>query len=241
MNPTEILHQLYKDCNNHMTQNPLMATLNRFCNHPDVKDFLAKYPTTAIPPISPPAPTPAPVKPVTPLAAQGNDDILAKALVFTLRWEGGYCNNPADSGGATNMGVTQGTYTAWLLARGKPDADVRNITRAEVQEIYKVRYWLAAQCDRMVEPLAIVMLDTAVNFGVDGAIEFLQEATGLPADGVWGNLTEAKFKVHNTLATAKAIVAGRIAYRHERVRQNPSQRVFLQGWINRDNALEVYI
>jgi len=28
-------------------------------------------------------------------------------LPFILRWEGGYVNNPADRGGATNKGVTE--------------------------------------------------------------------------------------------------------------------------------------
>ena len=29
---------------------------------------------------------------------------------FILKWEGGFVNDPADLGGATNMGVTIGTW-----------------------------------------------------------------------------------------------------------------------------------
>jgi len=33
-------------------------------------------------------------------------------LPFVLQWEGGYVNDPQDSGGATNRGVTYATYLA---------------------------------------------------------------------------------------------------------------------------------
>jgi lysozyme family protein len=34
-------------------------------------------------------------------------------LAFTLREEGGYVDDPADPGGATNMGITLATYRQW--------------------------------------------------------------------------------------------------------------------------------
>ena len=33
-----------------------------------------------------------------------------KLAPFILKWEGGFVNDPDDLGGATNMGVTIGTY-----------------------------------------------------------------------------------------------------------------------------------
>ena len=33
-----------------------------------------------------------------------------KLVPFILKWEGGFVNDPDDLGGATNMGVTIGTY-----------------------------------------------------------------------------------------------------------------------------------
>ena len=35
-----------------------------------------------------------------------------RAISFTLKWEGGYVNHPADKGGATNRGITQSTLNA---------------------------------------------------------------------------------------------------------------------------------
>ena len=49
-----------------------------------------------------------------------------------LEREGGFVNHPADRGGATNWGVTQGTLAAW---RGYPVsvADVHALTRDEAR------------------------------------------------------------------------------------------------------------
>ena len=41
------------------------------------------------------------------------DDRFDECLAFTLRAEGGYVDDPADPGGATNMGVTLATLREW--------------------------------------------------------------------------------------------------------------------------------
>jgi len=175
---------------------------------------------------------------ITPI---GNDTtgntIFDKALAFTLKWEGGYVNNPNDYGGATNKGVTQNTYDSWRESKGFKAQSVKNITDSEVKDIYYNNYWLASKCDRMIDSLAIVMFDTSVNFGVKNGITFFQEALGLPMDGIWGSKTEEVFSKNNTKELAKEIVDCRIAYRKQRVKEDPSQGVFLQGWLNRDNDL----
>lgn len=164
------------------------------------------------------------------------------ALGFTLKWEGGYVNHPADPGGATNRGIIQSVYDRWRERQGKVKRSVWFIADDEVEQIYYQDYWLPSKAAIMVLPLAVVHFDTAVNFGVKGAIMFLQEAINAPPiDGIWGQVTEAQFQKNNNKATAIKISEGRIGYRYQRVRQNPSQRVFLQGWLNRDNDLKAFI
>lgn len=53
---------------------------------------------------------------------------------FILKWEGGWVNDPDDLGGATNMGVTIGTYETYCRKKGYPKPTVerlKNITKEE--------------------------------------------------------------------------------------------------------------
>lgn len=169
-------------------------------------------------------------------------NLFEEALSFTLRWEGGYVRHPADPGGATNRGVTQTVYDAYRRRIGQTPRSVWFITDQEVREIYQTQYWTPSKAAIMVRPLAIVHFDTAVNFGVAGAIMFLQEAINAPPiDGVWGSITERAFQRNNTKDTALKICRGRQEYRYQRVKQAPSQSVFLQGWLNRDRDLQRFI
>lgn len=40
-----------------------------------------------------------------------------KLAPFILKWEGGFVNDPDDLGGATNMGVTIGTWNRAAMTR----------------------------------------------------------------------------------------------------------------------------
>ena len=94
----------------------------------------------------------------------------------------------------------------------------------------------------MCLPLALVHFDTAVNFSVKGSIEFLQEALSLKdPDGRFGPKTAAALERQNNLETAKRYCQDRMDYRRQRVKKNPSQQRFLDGWLRRDNDLLKYI
>lgn len=147
------------------------------------------------------------------------DKTFEKALKFVLKWEGGYVNNPNDKGGATNKGITQNTYNAWLQSQGKPSKDVKNITDAEVRDIYHKNYWLASGCDKMTPVFAVLCFDTAVNMGVSRANEFLKAA----------NWTDTNLFI---LARAE---------KYNEFAKKTSQRGFLHGWLNRLFDLKNYI
>lgn len=156
-------------------------------------------------------------------------DAFRNALDFTLSFEGGYSNDPDDPGGATNFGVTQRVYDARRDLCGLPRRSVKEITRPEVENIYCIGYWDASGCARYSpHGMAVVVFDTAVNFGVGRAKEFV----GKLSKRALGDMLAGDVRT-----AANEIVAMRIQHRADRVASNPSQVKFLKGWLSRDTAL----
>jgi len=159
------------------------------------------------------------------------------ALKFVLKWEGGFTNHPKDPGGATNKGITQRVYDSYKKSKKHPAMSVKHILDYEVKEIYGTRYWDLVRAKWLKAPLGLVMFDTAVNFGPAGAIRRLQKALKVNITGTWTQ--EISDVIHECDAgkIALEICKLRKIWRNYRVKQNPSQKVFLKGWLNRDNDL----
>lgn len=111
------------------------------------------------------------------------------ALTEVLKHEGGYVNHPQDPGGATNKGVTQGTYNDYRRSKGLPNRTVKQITWDELKDIYYSRYWLKVQGDALPVGVDLAVFDFAVNSGPTRAAKFLQSLVGVPADGIIGPRT----------------------------------------------------
>lgn len=146
-------------------------------------------------------------------------------------------NDPDDSGGATNAGITQRTYDKFRKTRGLSVQPVIRIAREEVEEIYKEGYWKASRAAFLAWPLNLAVFDTAVNFGPGRSNQFVAKALGLKASTKWS--PEASNRIHGAdpCELALKIVEQRIAWRHKRVAEKPSQQKFLKGWLRRDEAL----
>lgn len=109
-----------------------------------------------------------------------------RALKLALAHEGGFSNHRDDPGGATNFGVTQATFDAWLKRQGKPARSVRTITDTEVAAIYKRQYWDAISGDDLPSGLDYAVFDYAVNSGPGRAVKDLQRVLGVKVDGALG-------------------------------------------------------
>lgn len=164
------------------------------------------------------------------------DPLFVEAMKFVDLWEGGNVDDPDDPGGRTSGGVTQAVYDAYRRRKGLKPQDVFKISKAERLEIYWNQYWVPSRAAYIQHRyLAIVVMDTAVNFGVARSGQFMFEAAGVPG---WGEALSAL--VHREVSAnrlADRIVALRMQYRGRRVLDTPTQVKFLNGWLNRDNAL----
>ena len=159
--------------------------------------------------------------------SEENKELFKKALAFVLKWEGGFVNDPDDKGGTTNKGITQTTYNSYLKSKKQKTKSVKNITQAEVEDIYFNRYWLAAGCNKMSKKFAVLCFDTAVNMGT-GVVK----ATGMTRNEEF--LRAAQYKY-----TDRYIAAKRAKYNE--FARVPSQKKFLNGWLNRLNAVQKFI
>ena len=162
--------------------------------------------------------------------------MLDQALEWLLEEEGGWSDHPADRGGKTMYGVTQGTYTAWRKKRGRPEASVRSLSKAEAREIYENEYWNAAGCDRLPWPISYLTFDAAVNSGPSRAVRWTQSGLGVSADGQVGRgtiLAAQKVVDEGDGSKILSIVDQRVQFLVALVRKTPSQLVFLLGWMRR--------
>lgn len=169
-------------------------------------------------------------------------EVFTTALEFSLKWEGGLADHVNDYGGRTNYGITQAVYDRFRTEQNLKPQDVATITLEVAKQIYRQKYWRwESRSDQMCDALETADFDTCVNFGVAGATMFLQEIFGLRMDGIFGPQTLAAVLANNNKRSALRLVEARIAYRHQRVQEDSTQRVFLQGWLNRDNDLRKLI
>lgn len=102
------------------------------------------------------------------------DKTFKPSLTLTLAHEGGFVNHPKDPGGATNKGVTQAVYNAYRRNKGLDERSVRQITAAEINDIYRNQYWNVAGCNLLPAGLDYAVFDYAVNSGPGRAIKDLQ-------------------------------------------------------------------
>ena len=141
---------------------------------------------------------------------------LSKALAFSLKWEGGYVNDPDDPGGATMQGVTQKTYDAYRTSLGEPVKPVKEISAEEVAALYLRDYWEKAACPDLPEPLDMIQFDAAVNHGVGQALKFLWAA-----------------RQANVGHPENVYLKLRDQFYADLVKRKPNMAKFLAGWLKR--------
>lgn len=104
-----------------------------------------------------------------------------KCIESVLAHEGGYVNDPRDSGGETNWGVTVAVARAFGYT-----GLMRDMTREQAKAIYKARFWDTMLLDdvaRLSPAIAAELFDTGVNQGVGRAGEYLQRALNVLNNG----------------------------------------------------------
>jgi lysozyme family protein len=150
-----------------------------------------------------------------------------KAIAATLVHEGGYVDNPADRGGATNMGIEQ---------HDLPNIPIQTLTVAQATAYYLANYWKPLYSQISDQALASKIFDMGVLFGVGTAVRILQgifSEHGIVADGVFGPVT---LEIVNMAEPVGLLTAYKNAMNQRAVNivaSNFAEAIFLTGWQRR--------
>lgn len=137
------------------------------------------------------------------------------AIREVLKSEGGYTNDPKDSGGATNFGITIGDYRKYINKNGTPK-DVKNMTVDQAKAIYKARYWDAIGADKLESGVDFTCFDYGVNSGIGRPQKVLQKFKNLKGNELIDAINNER----------KAFLEGLIVRR-------PKDEKYRNGWMSR--------
>src|SRR6266849_830473 len=127
-----------------------------------------------------------------------------QAIAKTELFEGGYANNPNDSGGETYRGISRKNWPQWNgwssvdASKTRPDfpscLDSNDVLQGLVVMFYHKNFW---QYDGLNDQdVAWKVFDLGVNVGKVHAVKILQQVVGTNMDGVYGPNTERLTNSH---------------------------------------------
>ena len=162
------------------------------------------------------------------------------ALKKTLRWEGGYVNDPEDRGGETYCGISRKSHPTWegwdILDKAGSDPQAPIRMHRSVEDFYKDNYWDKICGSQIFSgQVASALFDFAVNSGVATASKIIQRIVGVEADGVIGKHTigainNSSVNLTNTLCEKRLEFLKSI---------NPQYaKKYIKGWTNRVNSFK---
>jgi lysozyme family protein len=165
-----------------------------------------------------------------------------------FRHEGGFVDDPVDPGGATNRGITLGTFAhcARELLGVAPTMDaLRALTEMQAATIYKALYWDVVRGDEMAsQQIANTVCDFQVNAGAASARllqRVLNQAGARPrltVDGAIGSMTMAALRAADPVQIHALFQQGRRDYYRHLVTLRPPLARFLKGWLRRVDAFD---
>lgn len=156
-----------------------------------------------------------------------------QALAYVLKKEGGYSNDQNDHGGATNFGITLADLSAWRKHPCTAD-DVKNMPLSEAGDIYYAQYWQPLNLDLVMNlGISTAIFDQGVNRGTKTSAKLAQTILQVEVDGNIGDKTTYALNTVNPKIFINAFAFGTLKAYLGIVKHNPSQMVFIDGWVNR--------
>lgn len=161
---------------------------------------------------------------------------IEKLAPIISKWEGGFVNDPADKGGATNMGITIGTWKSVGYDKNKDakidEKDIKLLDKKDFESVL-LKYWNKWKADEIKnQSVANILVDWYWGSGKWGIL-IPQRLLGVTDDGIVGKMTIGRLNEMNQEQFFNKIVEARKKFLNDIVKNNPSQKRFIKGWLNR--------
>lgn len=158
----------------------------------------------------------------------------AVCLPRVLKHEGGDDDDLRDPGGRTSRGITAERWAEWRKTHPGLPADVWEAPQAEVEAIYKEKYWDVLWCDGLPPGVDYAVFDFGVNSGPSRSAKFLQEIVGSEVDGEVGPNTVAATKAADGEEVINALCDNRMYF----LKGLSGWPTYGNGWTNRVNDVQ---
>lgn len=168
-----------------------------------------------------------------------------KAMAALLQKEGGWVNDPDDSGGETYGGVSRRynpTWQGWARIDAHKPLKHNQIIKGDptldylIGEVYRNKYWAKVDGYGFPPRLTEKLFDTYVNAG-DGAVRILQHVVGVLADGKIGpktiGATFDALELRGETWVLKAYCKEQLRYYEGIVKRKPKKTKFMKAWTRR--------
>ncbi len=148
------------------------------------------------------------------------DPAFEKAIITTFRKEGDCVNDPDDSGGYTCYGISQ---------KNNPDVNVRNITRADAENIAYQKYYTQYGLDKLPDYIRGDVFMLGWNAGTAVSIRRLCRVLGIPEqttidDRIITAIQQYPGDLHNDYMDAQQQF-------YIEVSNKKNNKKFLKGWM----------
>jgi lysozyme family protein len=148
---------------------------------------------------------------------------IAISITLDPDHEGGYNNDPDDSGGETNFGITQADM---------PGVSIKDLTIDRATAYYLDHYWKVLYSQIESQAVANKLFDMGVLAGVGTAVRMLQIAMGITVDGNFGPFTLMHLnQVGDSILPA--YMTRMEKHYADVAAKNPKDAKFLKGWERR--------
>ena len=160
-----------------------------------------------------------------------------------LNTEGGYVNDPNDSGGHTNRGVSWGTWQDYAMKVLGVEPTLENLkllTEDDARKIYKEGFWDKAKIDEIDDPdMRYAVFDFYINAGgnaisvLQKTLNSLQSKIVLDVDKAMGPKTIECLNSVDHKLLYNTFNENRKQYYKDLAKKDSKKKKFLNGWLNR--------